>query len=131
MENSQVVFTGKIFKDLYDTAPWLRFIGIVVFILSGLMCLAALVSAFYLFSFLGVHGLVYGFINILLIAGISALIFIPGYFLYQSGTKIRSSINNNSLDELEAGFKKNKSYWKFIGILTIVSLIFNLISLIF
>jgi uncharacterized membrane protein len=119
-------------RYLRETSPWARFLGIIGFIQCGLMALGGLVSlavipAFFselsdlsgMPSFIagGVGGL-FGFIYII---G-AALLFFPARFAYNFGTKLRSYQRSGAEEDLESAFKNSKSLWKFLGILTIVSL---------
>ncbi|MDR1279046.1 MAG: hypothetical protein LBK02_09860, partial [Treponema sp.] len=53
-----------------------------------------------------------------------ALCFFPALFTYNFGNKIRAYQQSRAEEELENAFKNNKSLWKFLGILTIISLAF-------
>jgi hypothetical protein len=123
------LLTENMLFYLRGASPWLRFIGVLTYIGSGLMVVAGLVMMVVLpgldevsFSWMegwgraleGVLGLVY------IIAGV--IIFFPARFTYNFGAKIRTYLQNNTEQELELAFKNNKSLWKFYGILSIVYL---------
>jgi hypothetical protein len=118
---------------LKEASPWLRFMGIMGFIGSGLTVLWG-IGAFALiplitqvweqvpgFDFLG--GIFSAGMAVFFIAG-GALIFLPSLFIYRFGEKIRSYLRNGMETELEQALKNNKSLWKFCGIACIVYLAF-------
>jgi hypothetical protein len=120
------VLTGTMVRYLREASPWLRFMGILGFIGSGLLALVGLV-----FTFLGVlvseiagvfGGILAGsFMGILYIV-LGLLSFFPAKFSYGFGAKIYHYALSNSDKDLEEAFKNNRSLWKFLGILTIVYL---------
>ena len=125
---------------LKGASPWLRFIGIVGFVISGFTALWGL-AIFLIFllsgGFLdslasemgdfgllgGLWGAIGGMAGLFTI-GIAALIFFPSFFTYRFGDKIRRYLQTGTDGELEEAFKNNKSLWKFNGIVYIISLAF-------
>jgi hypothetical protein len=134
---SQGTLTEVMVNYLKGASPWLRFIGILGFVFSGLtafwgVAMLAL-SPFMDKSFESLPGYEqWNFIfqaafggTMLILCVIGAVfIFIPSLFIYRFGEKIRSFLRNGSGQELEQAFKNNKSLWKFLGILSIVELAF-------
>ena len=53
---------------------------------------------------------------------LGVLMFFPAHFIFRFGQKIRVYQYSRSNEDLESGFKYNKSYWKFMGILCIIYL---------
>ena len=125
---------------LKNAAPWIRFIGILGFIFSGLIAVWGLVSFTLvpLFGqvmesitggnstgiFSGFFSIVYGGASGILILGSAAVVFVPSLFLYRSGDKLRAYMRTGTEGDLEEAFKNNKSFWKFCGIVSIVYLAF-------
>jgi hypothetical protein len=114
-------------RYLKETSPWLRFIGILSFIGCGFIFFGGIIAAIVLFAVssladefgefpAGIFGLVY--------AAAGVLIFFPARFIYSVGSKIRNYMLSRSDEDLEQAFKNNKSFWKFCGICSIVSLAF-------
>jgi hypothetical protein len=56
--------------------------------------------------------------------GGGVLEFFPSLFIYRCGDKIRGYLRSGTDQDLELALKNNKSYWKFLGIVCIVSLAF-------
>ena len=128
--------TETMLQYLRGASPWLRFIGVMGYIGSGLLVIGGigvilsdvvtddaswrsiLPSKISVFreAISGVTGLV----NIA--AGVIS--FFPARFTYAFGAKIREYGRNGDERELELGFKNNKSLWKFNGIMAIIALAF-------
>lgn len=123
---------------LKGASPWLRFIGIVGFIVCGIVVLIGLVFLFVLpamgslwngiseledlsAAFGTALGAVVGAVYLFAIAALS---FFPALFAFNFGNKIRAYLQSGSDQDLELAFKSNKSLWKFNGILTIIGLSF-------
>ena len=117
--------TETMVKYLKETAPWLRFLGILSFIGCGFMLLAGVGFMIAMPFLAGLNNLYSGLMGssmgvIYIILGI--IMFVPARFTYNFGAKIRSYLQSNNEQDLEMAFKNNKSLWKFNGILCIIYL---------
>jgi hypothetical protein len=140
--------TETMVSYLKGASPWLRFLGVLGFIsaggtiLGGVVFLIGGILGSGAFSQLltsqldggeiGDAGIVSGitiFTGALIIAA-GAVYFFPARFIYNFGQRIRTFLQNNAERELELAFKNNKSLWKFIGIMAIISLAFLPVMLI-
>jgi hypothetical protein len=63
--------------------------------------------------------------------GFAALMFFPTLFIFRFGRKIQSYLHTGNEADLELAFKNNKSLWTFAGILSIISLAFFSIFILF
>ncbi|MDC9724210.1 MAG: hypothetical protein PSN34_15780 [Urechidicola sp.] len=114
---------------LKETGKWAKFLSIVGFVMIGLMIIAALfVSA--------MPNSMPGFDNSLmssssLIGGIyllmSAIYFFPVYYLFQFSNKINKAFKQNDNHLLEDSFKNLKSHYKFIGVFTLIFILFYVV----
>ena len=117
--------TQTMLNYLKEASPWLRFIGILGFILCGLMALGGVI---FIIVSLVLSGYMEEFGNIpiwlfsLLYFAFGSLFFFPARFIYEFGSRIRKYQYSNSDEDLELALKNNKSLWKFYGILCIVYL---------
>lgn len=117
---------------LKETAKWTHFFSILGFIGVGLFVIIAIFASL-IFSFLNqttselaqVSSNSFGFIYL----AMAALYFFPVYYLYNfsKNTKIALQQSDNIL--LSKAFENLKSHYKFIGILTIVTLLGYLLGL--
>jgi hypothetical protein len=110
---------------LKSASPWLRFVGIAGFISLGLMAVQFItliivfqtsISSIPGMGFLGSSF----FLFTLLI--LEVLLFFPTFFIFQFGRKIRAYLHSGEEADLEQAFKNNKSLWKYMGVLAILSL---------
>jgi hypothetical protein len=122
--NTGILLTETMLRFLYEASPWLRFIGILGYIGCGFMVLGGLLGGAgfaAMFSTLGLSSGLGGIISVAYLA-LAALFFFPAHFTFMFGYKIRNFRFSNSTEDLELAFKNNKSFWKFIGILSIIYL---------
>jgi hypothetical protein len=126
VETGAVRLSAAMIANLMGASPWIRFMGVLGFIGAGFMALLGLTvllgggaiaaatqaEIFVAFSALG------GFIYI----GLGALYFFPSLFAYRFGRKLKNYCLTFDDNELDGAFKNNYSFWKFLGILTIVCL---------
>lgn len=128
---------AEIKNYLSETAKWGKFLGILGFIIVGLMVVFSLFMGLFMNrlpvnpmqnqSPMGNFGGLFMAVYLLLIA---LLYFFPSFYLYKFATKTRSAlVNNDSVDFAEA-FSKLKSFFKFWGIFTIIALTFYIVALI-
>ena len=131
---AQGILTENMVKNLSDASPWLRFLGIMGFIGSGLSIMGGLVSLvvmplvsrimqqpldYYSISLSSFNpALIYSLYFI--VAGL--IMFFPALFSYRFGSRIRAYTQTNSGQDLELAFKNNKLLCKFNGILMIIGL---------
>jgi hypothetical protein len=48
--------------------------------------------------------------------------FFPSRWLYKTGARLRDYVRTGAEADLEEAFRANKAFWKFLGIITIISL---------
>jgi hypothetical protein len=129
---TQGVLTETMVLYLKGASPWLRFVGIAGFIILGLYALVGLAMVAGIRSagipgWSGSVGALFG----LVFLGVLALMFFPVLFVFRFGQKIKSYLYTGNEGDLEQAFKNNKSFWKFTGILSIISLGFVAITVLF
>jgi hypothetical protein len=116
---------------LKKAAPWMRFIGILGFIGSGLVTLGGLVAMVFIpvsgyvpdeLSDFGEHAGLIGVAAGLYFILLAALYFFPSLYAYRFGAGIRDYLSSGVDQHLEIAFRSNKSLWKFQGILAIAGL---------
>lgn len=135
---AQGAITETMLIYLKDASPWLRFIGILGFIFSGLTALwgigsIALIPMFgQIWSelpesyqpFSAIFNSALGGTMVMFGIGGGALGFFPSLFVFRFGEKIRSYLRSGTDQDLELALKNNKSFWKFAGIISIIYLAF-------
>ncbi|MDR2964795.1 MAG: hypothetical protein LBU88_03365 [Treponema sp.] len=128
-QNTGIELTTNMLKYLNEASPWLRFVGILGYIGAGFTVFGGIIGALGMLaadSALDLSGGVFGAAGLgalfLLYIPFGALLFLPAHFTYKFGQKIRNYRFTNSVNDLEEALKNNKSFWKFTGILYIISL---------
>ena len=127
--------TPQAMQTLLATKPWVRFFSVLLFIGVGL---AALGAAAYLV--LGVMAMsstnraqrfavVPAFVGGVMMAAVAAMYLAPATYLGRYASKIDLTVRRRRQDDFEGALEAQKSFWKFVGIATIVmmSLYFLLI----
>lgn len=116
-----------ILSHLRRTRPWVLFLSILGFISSALMVVFGLIGgAFGAMS--GEPGMA---ILIVIYPLMGVLYLFPSYFLFSYAARIRDLIADPQLNALEQAMDAQRSFWKFIGIMMIVSLALGIIMAIF
>jgi hypothetical protein len=119
-------------NHLLETAKWGKFLAIVGFVMIALFLISAFevtaifsatLSSTQMPPFMGI-GLSAGFIIIALLG------FIPTLLLFQFSTKLKKAILSGQQEGINLAFSKQKSLYKYLGILLIVYLCFLALILI-
>ena len=124
-QNSGMSLTNTMLQYLAETSPWLRFIGIIGYIGSGMLCVTGIILTIIMFATSSLIGEFEGYpfwLFPLIYLPFGVLLFFPAHFTYKYGQRIRMYQNSHSNEDLESGFKYSRSYWKFMGILYIIYL---------
>ena len=133
------VLTETMLLHLKKASPWLRFVGIAGFVLSGMAVLTGLVvlpitSRSFTdipgFEQTGSFAMIFSIGTAVYGVGAAALFFFLSLNLYRFGDKIRSYLATGVDQDLEIAFKNNSKFWKMLGILFIISLAFVPITII-
>jgi len=121
---------------LNEVARWSKFLSIVGFVFTGLGAVGLLISAFITASFnRSAYGSVYTPFwqqsgAILVMAGFLLLCFFPCLYLFKFSNKMKLALRTDDQYSMTTAFKNLKSYFKFVGIFTIVILAIYVIVII-
>jgi hypothetical protein len=130
-----IVCTNRALEMLRQTKPWVRLMSIVILVVAGLvalggLCLGGAIMIGGASRSLPVAGAGGIFLAVTYVA-FALLYLIPGVFLFRYASAIGSLVGSYSPTDLENALAAQKSFWKFVGILTaIVLCIYALILLI-
>jgi hypothetical protein len=116
---------------LEQAGKWARFLGIMGFIGSGIIAIVGfffgtimtVLSRYQATHMPKIFGGALGFVYIL----IAVLYFFISLYLYQFGTRIKTAIDTANPIELSLASGKLKSFFKLLGIVTIVILSLNVL----
>lgn len=110
--------------QLERTQPWVRFLSIMGFIASGLMVLLGLV--------IGAASAAMGRSEMLPVMVMypimGALYIFPSLYLLRYADGIKRFMSSNMEDDLATALDAQRSFWKFAGIWTIVSIGFAAVA---
>lgn len=121
--------TEPMLLSLSQTKPWAMLLSIVGFISIGILIILGVINIF-VTSYNSPDGsivpaIVGGGINILM----GVLYFFPSLFLFKFASSIGRLIDNGGAREMEESLSYQKSAWKFIGILTLVTFAFAILGI--
>jgi hypothetical protein len=125
---------------LDETRPWVRFIAILTIVMAGFMLLGGLC----LFAFtvlgglaagdrfgIGARGGAIGGGLLALVYVVMALVYLaPGTYLFRYASAIARLRATRSGGALEDALKHQKSFWRFVGILTVISFVLALVAIV-
>lgn len=126
MEANKLVVTENCKKDLLITAKWSRIYAIIsIFSIAILLVvgIVLLVSSFFIDNqqigldkeMLAPAGVMYILLGLLLI--------IPTMYLLQFGQNTKKAVAEDNLELMELAINRMKSYWKFMGVFTLVVIV--------
>lgn len=129
-------------SHLIETARWARFLAIVGFIFLGLMVVAGIWLSTVMASDFGRLDNEYGRntsgmfaymgAGIIVFYVIAAVImFFPLLFLMRFANKVRTALAANDQEILNTSFQNLKAYFRYLGIITIIVLVFYGIAILF
>ena len=135
-----VGLTPRAQQYLDETRPWVRFIAILTFVMAGFMLLGGLG----LLAFTMIGGLAasnqrgFGFPGSAIGSGILALVYVvmafvyiaPGVFLFRYASAITRLRTTASGQALEDALKHQKSFWRFVGILMVISFVLAVVGMV-
>ncbi|HLG13454.1 MAG TPA: DUF5362 family protein [Blastocatellia bacterium] len=114
-----IMVTPVMVEHLRATRPWVKFLGILHFVLVGLMALAGLIAIVVLSSTRGAGaspalGFLYWLIGLFYIA--------PAVYLNRYAGAIRELLQGGGAPSMERALESQKSFWRYAGILTLVAI---------
>ena len=120
---------------LGQIARWAKFLSIVGFILAFLVALfgvffsTMMADAFDRFG--GNAGTGVGIAGAILYLLIALIIFFGSFYLYRFAVHMQGGLRTNDQGRITTGFANLKSYFKFLGIITIIVITFYALIIIF
>ena len=121
---SRTGVTPRTVSELVGTKPWVRFISVLLFIGAGMIMLGGLAVSIAMMSQVGVAAVLAGG----LYAVFGLLYLIPALKLWKYGSAITQLQFSNSSGDLEEAMSQQRSFWKFIGIMTIVGFVVGILA---
>jgi hypothetical protein len=123
---------------LKGTRPWVKLLSVTMFIGVGVMILAGLVMMVGM-SFIpvpegeglpGPFGMVSGIVLGGMYIATSLLYLFPAIYLSRYAKAIARLQGSRTVADLEQALGQQKSFWKFVGVMTVVGLILSVIGMV-
>lgn len=137
--NTDLQVDAGITMHLKETASWARFLGIVGYVISGIIAVVAFIVPSYLNRINDYGGyrtyrssglddsmMIGVTVMYLLIAGIC---FMVAMFTYKFGDKTKFALQANDQVSLDTGLKNLKFLFRFYGVVTVIYLAFLVLAL--
>jgi hypothetical protein len=120
-------------NNLYQTARWGKFLSIMGFIGVGFMILFALFLRTLLSSAYTSAMYPNGSASIITITYLvmGVLYFFPTLFLYRFSTQMLKALADKDQNLITSSFAQLKSCFRFVGVLTIIVIVFAIIAVVF
>lgn len=127
-----VMLTPRGMEMLRQTKPWARLFSVLLFIGAAIILLTAVVPivAGVFLPGSGMQGVGAGIFSGILLAAGALLYLFPAIFLSRYASRIGDLMDQARTDHLDAALEAQKSFWKFIGILTAIYLSFVAVLLV-
>jgi hypothetical protein len=120
------VATDAMLAALAGTRPWVRLVSVLLFIGAGLGLLASLISMLAVGNVPGgPPAMLLGAIQVLA----CLLYLIPAWYLSRYAGALGSFLQGGAVAELEAALDHQKSFWKFVGILTLITMVLAVLGI--
>ena len=118
---------------LKDAARWAKFLAIVGFIFCAFFLVFALLAGTLsdMFTSLGSQSfnVVARILITIVYSGLALLNFFPCLFLYRFAYKMQQALQDNNQELLNSSFRNMRSFYRFIGVVMIISLCFWVLAL--
>ena len=119
---SDLILTSTDKNNLLETSRWGKFLGVVGFIMSGLLALVSI--TFMGGTFINPNDIYPGLgASIFIIYLVIAVIYVfPSLYVFRYSIKIKEGINSSDQSRCTEGFSNLKNLFLFFGIMTIIVL---------
>jgi hypothetical protein len=113
---------------LAGTQPWVRLMSILGFISAGLMILSGVGMLIFGMAQLGggaeafAIGIIYPLFGILYM--------VPSLYLFRYATRIAEYLRGNQEIQLELALDSQRSFWKFVGILSVIGIAIAILGIV-
>lgn len=131
---SGLVVTDEAKAYFREAARWSTFLGILGFVMSGLLVLAGIGASVAMsalggssdFSTLGFNPAFLGLFYIIL----GVIYIFPSLYMYNFGSKTKRGIDGNDQAAAVEGWRNLKSFFRFMGIFAIIALVVYALAII-
>jgi Ca2+/Na+ antiporter len=126
-QGSEGSYTSAMALHLKQTRPWVRFISILGFISIGFMIIFAVMMI--VGSGMGT-GMIYGAAMAIIYLLLGLLYIVPVLYLHRYASYIGRFLSSGTTEDMETALRYQKSFWKFAGILALITIALSLIMMV-
>jgi hypothetical protein len=125
--SAETKVTPGMINALRSTKPWTMLLAVLGFISIGFMVLAGLGMALFSSLIPGVRGqgAVMGLVYIVM----AVLYFFPALYLVKYSSAVERFLNTGMPADMESALTYQKSFWKFVGILSLIGIGFMILGI--
>lgn len=127
------LMTDNIIASLRKTRPWVLLLAVIGFISTAFIVIAAIgavVGGGMLSADLGPGGfLIFGMAALYLVLGI--VYFMASWYLLKYAGAIKRAVSSMSQNDLEDALSRQASFWKLLGVLTLIGIVVTIVMLVF
>src|SRR6266446_6950289 len=118
--------TPAVSRILQQTQPWARFMGIIGFVSVAFMVFSGVAA-----GAIGVATQNPQAAILLIVYPLTAVLYIfPSMYLLRYSNRIREFVAQGQQTQLEAALEAQRSFWKFVGVLTLVALVVAVLGIV-
>jgi hypothetical protein len=128
-EISEVKVTGSMVDSMRSTRPWTMFLSVLGFIGAGLFLIIGIVMLFVGALPRQDAQLANSFMGVMYII-LAVLYCFPSLYLYRYSHFTKLFYQNKNEGDLESALSYQKSFWKFFGIISIITVVVTIIGII-
>lgn len=129
MEISAAKITDRMVDSMRSTRPWTMLLSIIGFITVGFFVIIGILMMFLQGLFPQAEGLPASFMGAIYL--ILAIIYcFPSLYLYRYSSFINVFLQNKQEIDLESALSYQKSFWKFAGILCLITIALSILGVI-
>jgi hypothetical protein len=133
--SSPAFITQPMIDSLRRTKPWVRFLSILGFILTGFIVLLGIVLALGVGFLSSISKAPFGGISAVLIGCVYValgLIYVfPAVYLFRYADGIQKALTRDLVSGVEHALRNQKSFWTFAGVFVLIVLILQVLLLAF
>lgn len=118
MNDNKFEVSSKMLNNFKETGKWALFLSIIGFVVLGLFLIVGLIifiTTIYSHSYSGVIAIIPLLIT-------CSIMFFQSYFLFKFASSIQKAIKSNITEDYEIAFTNLKIFFKFMGIMVIVTI---------
>lgn len=128
-QSPEAKITSQMISSLRSTRPWTKFLAILGFIGAGLFVVIGLLLMFVKNVFPPANNaptFIMGFLYIIF----SSFYFFPSFYLFKYSSSVHRFLTTSRENEMESALSYQKSFWRFLGIMTLVMLVIGLLGIV-